>query len=213
MAFTLLILDTSKIKYPVLAILTGAAAFSLIFYFPGRSIEVRNDPIRGSFTEVPVGLAPGASKISNGADIGPQKQMAEPPKVVKGIYLTGWSAGNESNVQEVLNLAREGKINAVIIDIKDFSGETFLFPRPNALLKRLHDEDIYVIARLAVFQDQVLAKARPELGGEKHKIVGKCDCFRRFVAGPQGSCLDRPGRQRLLGLQHQDRSRRLGTRF
>jgi hypothetical protein len=35
--------------------------------------------------------------------------------------------------------------------------------RPNALLKRLHDNGIYVIARVSVFQDPILAHARPEL--------------------------------------------------
>ena len=159
-----MISDTYRIKYRVFAILTGAAAVGLIFFLPGRSIEVRNDPVRSSLVEVGMGFAPsGASETSNGADIGPQEQLAEPPKVVKAVYLTGWSGGNEAKIQEVINLSRAGKINAVVIDIKDFSGETFLFPRPNALIKRLHDQGIYVIARLAVFQDQVLTKARPEL--------------------------------------------------
>ncbi|MBI2003726.1 MAG: hypothetical protein HYS78_01990 [Parcubacteria group bacterium] len=103
-------------------------------------------------------------------DIEPQKQLSNPPKVVKAVYLTGWSAGSETKIQEVINLAREGKINAAVIDIKDFSGETFLFPRPNALIKRLHDENIYIIARMAVFQDQVLAKARPELTVKSIKL-------------------------------------------
>jgi len=66
-----------------------------------------------------------------------------------------------------------------VIDIKDFSGlvtyETKLpqikeygayelrTPNINKLLKRLHDNNIYVIARVSVFQDDLLARARPEL--------------------------------------------------
>ena len=35
--------------------------------------------------------------------------------------------------------------------------------KPNALIKKFHDEGIYVIARMAVFQDPALVKARPDL--------------------------------------------------
>ena len=38
-----------------------------------------------------------------------------------------------------------------------------MIPKINALIKKLHDEGIYVIARITVFQDPVLAKARPDL--------------------------------------------------
>lgn len=164
-----MILDIYRKKYRVFVILTGAVALGLIFFVPGKTIEVRND----SFvlpTPVPSAVPSAQPRPAFIPDIEPQKQLAEPPKVVKAIYLTGWSVASEKKVQEVIDLARAGKINAVVIDIKDFSGQTFLFPRPNALIKRLHDENIYVIARLAVFQDQVLAKARPELAVKSIKL-------------------------------------------
>jgi len=67
-----------------------------------------------------------------------------------------------------------------VIDIKDYSGEMSYLTevpkveeygkwrdlkilRPNAMIKKLHDEGIYVIARQTIFQDPVLAKARPDL--------------------------------------------------
>ena len=34
--------------------------------------------------------------------------------------------------------------------------------KPNELIKRLHDKNIYVIGRVTVFQDPILAKAHPE---------------------------------------------------
>ena len=79
----------------------------------------------------------------------------------------------------MLELAREGAINAVVVDIKDYSGylsyeaadpevtkyRTFenRIPRVNMLLKTLHDAGIYVIGRVTVFQDPVFAKVRPDL--------------------------------------------------
>lgn len=163
--FTLLILAIYKRKYGIFAILTGAAALGLILFIPAKRIDVRNN-VLVSPSPTPnktLNLTPSFLKPVVVADVEQQRQLVEPPKVVKAIYLTGWSAASEKKIQEVLDLVRVGKINSVVIDIKDFSGQTFLFPRPNALIKRLHDENIYVIARLAVFQDQVLAASQPEL--------------------------------------------------
>ena len=67
----------------------------------------------------------------------------------------------------------------MVIDIKDYSGYVsyrtgipevvasgaegeIRVLRPNALLKILHDRGIYVIGRITVFQDPILAKAHPE---------------------------------------------------
>ena len=137
----------------------------LIFFLPEKIIEVKNHV----FVPLEPSPVPRVNSVFT-PDIGPPGQLAEPPKVVKAVYLTGWSGGNEAKIREVVSLSKAGKINAVVVDIKDFSGQTFVFPRPNALLKRLHDENIYVIARLAVFQDQVLTKARPELAVKSIKL-------------------------------------------
>ncbi len=95
----------------------------------------------------------------------------EAPKEIKGVYLTAWTAVNRTD--EIIQLTRETEINALIIDVKDFSGEVFLpieesygRVRPlisPSLIERLKEEDLYLIARVTVFQDPVLAKARPDL--------------------------------------------------
>jgi len=106
-----------------------------------------------------------------------QQKLA--PEIVKAVYLTGWSAGRESKINYVINLAKTTEINAVVIDIKDYSGyvaydtkvpevvqykaKQIKIPNIDLLLQRLHQEGIYVIARIAVFQDPVLARARPDL--------------------------------------------------
>lgn len=162
-----------------------------LIFNPAKKIEIKN---KNFYQATPLVTSLGnaqliTKKVINQffpPDIENQKQLDKPPRAVKAIYLTGWSGGNEAKIQEVINLARIGKINGVVIDIKDFSGkisyntsveeageygaEEARIPRVNALIKRLHQEGIYVIARQAVFQDQVLALARPELAVKSVKL-------------------------------------------
>jgi len=112
-------------------------------------------------------------------DIEPQKPLLNAPTIIKAIYSTNWSASNEKKLQYFINLIKQTELNAIVIDVKDFSGYVayntnlelpkkynaieLRIPKLNKLIKRLHDEGIYVIARISVFQDQMLAQARPDL--------------------------------------------------
>jgi len=112
-------------------------------------------------------------------DLPSQKPLSSPPAYVKAIYITSWSAGTQSRMDYIVDLADKTEINAVVIDIKDYSGyvaydtdienvqkygaEEIRISKINSLIKRLHDKNIYVIGRVTVFQDPVLAKARPDL--------------------------------------------------
>ncbi|MFA5386437.1 MAG: putative glycoside hydrolase [Candidatus Paceibacterota bacterium] len=119
-------------------------------------------------------------KTTNGTgDIENQKPLANPPSVIKSIYVTSWVAGGQTELNRLINLAKETEINAMVIDIKDYSGyitydiqnsdiekykaKELRTPRINTVIKKLHDEGIYAIARITIFQDPVLAKARPDL--------------------------------------------------
>jgi len=102
-----------------------------------------------------------------------------PPKLFQGVYLTCWSAGSAKRIDRLIEMAREGRINSVVLDIKDASGYVayeVAVPAVNgndakrvvirdiaSLVARLHRERLYVIARLVVFEDPRLALARPEL--------------------------------------------------
>jgi len=113
------------------------------------------------------------------ADIAKQKPLANPPKVIKAIYATAWSASSEKKMAHLMDLLTTTELNAIVIDIKDYTGiisyepdvplvkEIGAFerriPKINALIKRLHDNDIYVVARISTFQDSKLPAARPEL--------------------------------------------------
>ncbi len=105
--------------------------------------------------------------------------LANPPEIVNAVYYTGWSAGLNRRINYLIELRRSTGVNAVVIDIKDFSGllsyrvaapeaERYKAVRAtvrdiDALVERLHREGIYVIGRITCFQDPVLAHARPEL--------------------------------------------------
>ncbi|MFH1180960.1 MAG: putative glycoside hydrolase [bacterium] len=94
-------------------------------------------------------------------EVGQLKLLFQPPEIVRAVYLTGNSAASKNKIDYLINLASTTEINAVVIDVKDYSG-VVRFPEPG-LIEKLHSNNIYVIARITVFQDPVLAKARPDL--------------------------------------------------
>jgi hypothetical protein len=97
----------------------------------------------------------------------------------KGIYLTGYIAGIDSRFQELVKLADETEINAMVIDIKDDKGEiSYESNVPLAkevganrkkirdldyLLYTLHQHNIFPIARIVVFKDPIASSARSDL--------------------------------------------------
>lgn len=117
----------------------------------------------------------------------PPRQLDNPPEIVKGVYLTSWSAGLKRRIDYVEELAREVGVNAVVIDIKDYSGNlAYRIAVPevqkygavhvkirdiDGLIRRLHAAGIYAIARITVFQDPVLAAARPELAVHRKSLL------------------------------------------
>lgn len=106
------------------------------------------------------------------------KKAKTPKQVVKGLYLTAYSAGSPKKVDQIIDLINKTELNAVVIDIKDYSGYVLYdsklplvnklklkdnrYPDLAATVKKFHDNKIYVIARQTVFQDPILAEKNPE---------------------------------------------------
>lgn len=101
----------------------------------------------------------------------------EYPDAVRGIYVTGPSAGGE-RFNSLLQLIESTDLNAMVIDVKEDFGKLTFQPKGNAtaeyaayeyikdprkLLEILEEKQIYPIARIVVFKDSVLAKERPDL--------------------------------------------------
>jgi len=55
-------------------------------------------------------------------DIENQQPLQSPPSVIKAIYSTNWSAGSSRKINYFLNLIDDTELNAIIVDIKDYSG-------------------------------------------------------------------------------------------
>ena len=106
------------------------------------------------------------------------------PPQVKAIYMTSCVAGTPSFREKLLTLMRETEVNSVIIDIKDYSGTISFAPEnpdwlpawENArcgardmreLIAELHEDDIFVIGRITVFQDPFHAERFPHLAVKK----------------------------------------------
>jgi len=103
----------------------------------------------------------------------------ETPEPLKAIYMTQCVAGTPSFRNKVVKLIDETEINAVVIDIKDYTGTVSFLTGNNEIdklngtgckvsdmqdfIEQLHNKNIYVIGRVTVFQDPLYAKAYPEL--------------------------------------------------
>lgn len=109
----------------------------------------------------------------------------EYPDAVRGIYVTGPSAGG-SRFEKLTNLVEKSDLNAMVIDIKEDHGNLTFKPKegspyediginyiddPRKLIKVLEEKGIYPIARIVVFKDSVLANKRPELSFTKNGKV------------------------------------------
>jgi hypothetical protein len=87
------------------------------------------------------------------------------PEHVRAIYMSSWVAGTPSVRARLIKLIDDTELNAVVIDVKDNTGVLSWDGRIrdlDVLMKELHDKNIYVIARIAAFQDPVYVKLHPE---------------------------------------------------
>ncbi len=87
------------------------------------------------------------------------------PAHVKAIYMSSWVAGTPSVRKRLIDLVDTTELNAIVIDVKDNTGHLSWEGRVrdlDELIKELHDKNIYVIARIASFQDPAYVAKHPE---------------------------------------------------
>lgn len=96
---------------------------------------------------------------------------------VKAIYLSGMSAGTDKILDHYIDIINKTELNAVVIDVKEAGVVNYksavplvvekkLYANnfnPEKVIKKLHDNNIYVIARIVCFRDNGLATKVPEL--------------------------------------------------
>ena len=144
------------------------ASSAIIFFDLNQIQELMPAEIQGNFVQ---------STSTETTDY--SKPVFVYPDTIKAVYATSWSVSKKSYVDYLIELASSTEINSVVIDIKDFSGHVAYdtkLPQVerykakqirikdiSSLVEQLHDNNIYVIARISVFQDPILANARPDL--------------------------------------------------
>jgi hypothetical protein len=160
---------------------TGKPLTGAIITVSGTSFRTQKD---GSFNIDLAGdyLAVRAYGYLRGKVLAPKSEL-DPLEIrlspfwPKAVYLSLAGVGYSPKREAVLRLADETQMNAVVIDVKDDSGRLSLrrkrtragewdlpsINRISRLLKRLHEQNLYVVARIAVFKDDLLARTRPEL--------------------------------------------------
>lgn len=107
------------------------------------------------------------------------------PDAVRGIYVTGHSAGG-ARFEKLLDLVNNSDLNTMVIDIKEDHGYLTFIPEddspfkdigqkyisdPKQMMETLEENEIYPIARIVVFKDTALAQAKPELSFTKNGEV------------------------------------------
>jgi len=112
------------------------------------------------------------------AEVRREQARIATPKTVKGIYLSSGNFGNTAVREELLSMIERTELNTAVVDLKNFGGSVAydsMVPevirlatkqvRITNLAERIyefHAQGVYMIARIPVFQDSVLAAALPE---------------------------------------------------
>lgn len=103
------------------------------------------------------------------------------PFVVKGLYLSNYGVTYKPFIENALQIAKSGQLNTFVIDIKNENGMmTYKIDNPTVnalgankkntvkdiqkLLAVLKENNIYSVARIAVFKDALLSQIKPDLG-------------------------------------------------
>lgn len=115
-----------------------------------------------------------------------QQYKMEPIKV-KALYLTFWAAsGNSDRMKKVFKIIEKSEANAVVVDIKNEYGSTLFltsFDEANSygaheartnrniqrFMKMLKDRNIYSIARIVTFKDELQASNNPDYAIKNQK--------------------------------------------
>lgn len=105
-----------------------------------------------------------------------ENKVDYPKDGVKGIYVTSNSTQG-AKMDELVKFIKDSNLNTMVIDVKDDTGNitmklntgnkqvdknTLDIVDGKKLLKKLHDNNIYPIARIVTFKDTKLANEHPE---------------------------------------------------
>jgi len=106
----------------------------------------------------------------------PKAPAEKAPPILRGIYLNAYAAGSQKRLGTLLRMADSTEINAFVIDVKDEKGMRYRSQLPlqkqiggeitisslKALVDSVHAHNVWAMARIVVFKDPLLSKAKPD---------------------------------------------------
>src|SRR5258705_4262945 len=119
----------------------------------------------------------GAATTQSASRAGGTAEVDREFPVVRALYVNRFAAQSAKRMRQLIRIADETEINALVIDMKDEFGLNFKTPNAEfarnagtagvvrnlpALLDTLRAHKILPIARLVVFKDSVTARVHPE---------------------------------------------------
>jgi hypothetical protein len=100
-----------------------------------------------------------------------------PERYIRGIHLSAWVSGPEKHRNAVMELLESTELNTAVIDIKEYEGQVYIdgvklanenktyfnaIKNVEKYITALKEKEIYTIARLVVFRDNVMPRKQPK---------------------------------------------------
>jgi hypothetical protein len=157
----------------------GATAIILSF---NRSVPIKNILLSSNATSTAI------FETFQAVPTFPSVVHVQTPVAVKAAYMSACVASTPSERGRVINIINTTEINSIVIDVKDATGlMSYEADDPSlrsdagigcrisdmrGLISLLHRNNVYVIGRIAVFQDPYRAERNPELAVKSGKTGG-----------------------------------------
>lgn len=145
----------------------GGLIFLWIMYSGYQNLSVVRSLGVDEFTQVEMAVASSSLIVATSTASGAVRVVThiKTPENVKSLYMSSWVAGTPSIRNRLVKIIDTTELNAVVIDVKDNTGIISWDSRVrdiDAFIDELHAKNIYVIARIAAFQDPLYVKRYPE---------------------------------------------------
>jgi hypothetical protein len=118
------------------------------------------------------------SEIKTPSQQNQEQSVVKPakPKYVRGIHLTSWAIGSQKKRESINEILNKTEINTLVIDIKESEGDVYIpgaalvekygtytkaMPDIKSYLADLKKRDVYSIARIVVFKDDLMTRKKP----------------------------------------------------
>jgi hypothetical protein len=132
-----------------------------------------------SYSEMPAAAGTSTPVRAKKEEPKPLAKHLPAPESLKAIYMSQCVVGTPSFRESLVKFIDETELNAVVIDIKDYTGKiSFTTENPKlkdsvsdacgardmrTFIELLHSKNVFVIGRITVFQDPYYSSTHPEL--------------------------------------------------